>query len=118
MLEILLIYNEKFFNINLYLFEGNLKELDFVLYNGDVDLIVGMLLFNVENVEIVFFCNEEVFMIVFDNILVKYFFDDYNEIKLKLEKGVDIILLKDCLFLMVNVRNRVRIIVDEMFNEK
>lgn len=116
--EILPIYNEKFPNINLHLLEGNSKELDLALYNGDVDLIVGMLPFNVENVETVPLCNEEVLMIVADNILVKYFPDNYNEIKSKLEKGVDITLLKDCPFLMVNARNRVRIIADEMFNEK
>ncbi|NRT80881.1 LysR family transcriptional regulator [Clostridium beijerinckii] len=116
--EILPYYNEKFPNINLHLLEGNSKELDAALLKGDVDLIIGMLPFNVENVEMVPLCNEEVLMVVPDNILVKYFPDNYKEVKQKLEKDMDITLLKDCPFLMVNAKNRVRIIADEMFNEK
>ncbi|MZK50902.1 LysR family transcriptional regulator [Clostridium beijerinckii] len=116
--EILPYYNERFPNINLHLLEGNSKELDAALLKGDVDLIIGMLPFNVENVEIVPLCNEEVLMVVPDNILVKYFPNNYMEVKQKLEKDMDITLLKDCPFLMVNAKNRVRIIADEMFNEK
>ncbi|OPJ59697.1 LysR family transcriptional regulator [Clostridium oryzae] len=116
--EILPDYKEKFPNISLHLLEGNSKELDIALYNGDVDLIVGMLPFNVDGVETVPLCNEEVLMIVPDNILIKYFSNNYKEIKANLEKNVDITLLKECPFLMVNARNRVRIIADEMFNEK
>lgn len=116
--EILPAYNEKFPNINLHLLEGNSKELDTALFRGDVDLIVGMLPFNVENVETVPLCNEEILMIVPDNILIKYFPNNYEKIKAKLENNVDITLLKECPFLMVNTKNRVRIIADEMFNEK
>jgi DNA-binding transcriptional LysR family regulator len=116
--EILPYYNEKFPNIKLHLLEGNSKELDTALLRGDVDLIIGMLPFNVENVDIVPLCNEEVLMIVPDNILTRYFPDNYSKVKEKLEKDMDITLLKDCPFLMVNSKNRVRIIADEMFNEK
>ncbi|MDR3598595.1 LysR family transcriptional regulator [Clostridium sp.] len=116
--EVLPYYSEKFPNINLHLLEGNSKELDMALFNGDVDLIVGMLPFNVENVETVPLCNEEVLMIVPDNILIKYFPNNYEDIKNNLDNNVNITLLKDCPFLMVNARNRVRIIADEMFNEK
>lgn len=116
--EILPYYSERFPNIRLHLVEGNSKDLDSALFNGDVDLIVGMLPFNVENVETIPLCNEEVIMVVPDNILMKYFPNNYNEVKLNLQKVVDITLLKDCPFLMVNSRNRVRIIADEMFKEK
>jgi Transcriptional regulator len=116
--EILPLYNEKFPNINLHLFEGNSKELDSALFRGDVDLIVGMLPFNVDNVEFVPLCNEEILMIVPDNILAKYFPDSYGVVKRKLEKEVDIALLKNCPFLMVNAKNSVRIVADEIFKEK
>ncbi|WP_341349641.1 LysR family transcriptional regulator [Clostridium saccharoperbutylacetonicum] len=116
--EILPLYNEKFPSINLHLFEGNSKELDSALFRGNVDLIVGMLPFNVENVECVPLCNEEILMIVPDNILAKYFPDSYGIVKRKLEKEVDISLLKNCPFLMVNAKNSVRIVADEMFKEK
>lgn len=116
--EILPLYNEKFPSIDLHLFEGNSKELDAALFRGDVDLIVGMLPFNVENVESVPLCNEEILMIVPDNILAKYFPDSYGIVKRKLEKEVDIELLKNCPFLMVNAKNSVRIVADEIFKEK
>lgn len=116
--EVLPYYSEKFPNINLHLLEGNSKELDTALLRGDVDLIIGMLPFNVENVETVPLCNEEVLMIVPDNILIKYFPNNHEEIKESLANNVDITLLQDCPFLMVNERNRVRIIADEMLNEK
>ncbi|AQR96198.1 MULTISPECIES: LysR family transcriptional regulator [Clostridium] len=116
--EILPLYNEKFPSISLHLFEGNSKELDAALFRGNVDLIIGMLPFNVENVECVPLCNEEILMIVPDNILAKYFPDSYGIVKRKLEKEVDISLLKNCPFLMVNAKNSVRIVADEMFKEK
>jgi DNA-binding transcriptional LysR family regulator len=115
--EVLPYYKELFPNISLHLLEGNSKELDSALLNGDVDLIVGMLPFNVENVDTVPLCEEEVLMIVPDNILLKHYPLDYEKVKEKLKEAVDINLLKDCPFLMVNTRNRVRIIADEMFNE-
>ncbi|OBR92819.1 MULTISPECIES: LysR family transcriptional regulator [Clostridium] len=116
--EILPDYSEKFPNIHLHLFEGNSKELDLALLNGDVDLIVAMLPFNVENVETIPLCNEEVLMIVPDSILVKYFPNNYDKVKAQLGKDVDLALLKDCPFLMFNTRHMVRIIADEMFSEK
>jgi DNA-binding transcriptional LysR family regulator len=116
--EILPLYNEKFPSIDLHLFEGNSKELDAALFRGDVDLIVGMLPFNVKNVESVPLCNEEILIIVPDNILAKYFTDSYRIVKRKLEKKVDIELLKNCPFLMVNAKNSVRIVADEIFKEK
>jgi DNA-binding transcriptional LysR family regulator len=116
--EVLPTYNELFPNIALYLLEANSKDLDTALINGDVDLIVGMLPFNVEGLEAVPLCNEEVLMIVPDSILMDYFSNDYDNIKKTLEKGADITLLKNCPFLMVSARNIVRIIADEMFNEK
>lgn len=116
--EILPSYSEKFSNIHLHLLEGNTKELEAALLNGDVDLIVGMLPFNVDNVEAVPLCNEEVLMIVQDNILMKHFPNNYEEVKEKLKMGVDITLLKECPFLLVNARNRVRSIADKIFMEK
>lgn len=116
--EILPLYSEKFPNIKLHLLEGNSKELDFALFKGDVDLIVGMVPFSVENVETVALCNEEILMIVPDKILLKHFPNRFAKVKTALKENMDITLLKDCPFLMVNTKNRVRIIADEMFNEK
>lgn len=77
-----------------------------------------MLPFNAENTEVQKLCKEEILIIVPDSILKEYCSSSYQNIKSQLKKGIDISLLKDCPFLMVNARNRVRIIADEMFKEK
>lgn len=115
--DILPLYNEKFPNINLHLLEGNVKELEAALLTGDLDLIVGMLPFNEEKVESISLCNEEILIVIPDNILAKYFPDSYGIVKRNFKKEVDITLLKDCPFLMINAENSIRIFVDEMFKE-
>lgn len=49
--EILPLYKEQFPNIDLQLIEGNSSELDAGLLHGEIDLIIGMLPFKVENIE-------------------------------------------------------------------
>lgn len=115
--EILPIYKEHFPNIQLHLKEGNSTELDAGLLHGDVDLIIGMLPFRVENVETVPICEEEILLVVPDSILEKYFPDRPEEIKTMLKTSADLSLLKDCPFLLINPGNRVRTLADEMFED-
>ncbi|WP_244834056.1 LysR family transcriptional regulator [Clostridium sp. BJN0001] len=116
--DILPEYSRKFPNIKFHIFEGNSKELDVALDKDEVDIIVGMLPFNAENTAVEKLCKEEILMIVPDKILKKYCKNTYQNIKNQFERDIDISLLKNCPFLMVNARNRVRIIADEMFKEK
>ena len=69
--EILPVYKEQFPNIELHLKEGNSSELDADLIRGDVDLIIGMLPFRVENIETVPLCDEEILLAVPDSVLEK-----------------------------------------------
>lgn len=115
--EILPIYKERFPNIQLHLKEGNSTELDAGLLHGDVDLIIGMLPFRVENVETVPICEEEILLVVPDSILEKYFPDQLEEIKIRLKEAADLSLLKECPFLLINPGNRVRTLADEMFED-
>ena len=55
----------------LHLKEGNSSELDADLIRGDVDLIIGMLPFRVENIETVPLCDEEILLAVPDSVLEK-----------------------------------------------
>lgn len=115
--EILPVYQERFPNIELKLVEGNSSELDNDLLNGKVDLIIGMLPFRVENIETVPLCDEEILMVVPDSVLERYFPGRLNEIKAQLRERTDLTLLKDCPFLLINKKNRVRTIADEMFED-
>ena len=58
--QILPVYQERFPGIDLHLKEGNSSELDADLLHGDVDLVIGLLPFKVENVETVPICEEEI----------------------------------------------------------
>lgn len=115
--EILPVYRERFPNIQLHLKEGNSLELDADLLHGDVDLIIGMLPFRVEDIETVPLCEEELLLAVPDSVLEEYFPNDCNEIKQQLTQSTDLSLLKECPFLLINQGNRVRTLADEMFEE-
>lgn len=115
--EILPVYRERFPNIQLHLKEGNSLELDADLLHGDVDLIIGMLPFRVEDIETVPLCEEELLLAVPDSVLEEYFPNDCNEIKQQLTQTTDLSLLKECPFLLINQGNRVRTLADEMFEE-
>ena len=115
--EILPAYREQFPNIDLHLIEGNSSELDNRLIHGDVDLIIGMLPFRVENVGTVPICDEEVLMAVSDRVLKRSFPGRVEEIKAQLSERADLSLLRECPFLLINKGNRVRTLADEMFEE-
>lgn len=115
--EILPIYKKQFPNIDLKLIEGNSKELDRDLLHGDVDLIIGMLPFSVENIQTVPICEEEILLAVHDEVLERAFPGELASIKAQLSGSLELELLKDCPFLLINKGNRVRTIADEMFEE-
>lgn len=115
--EILPVYRQRFPNIELHLTEGNSSELAEDLLHGDVDLIIDMLPFKVENVETVPICQEEILLAVPDAVLRRTFPDRFAEVKEQLEKHTDLSILAKCPFLLINKGNRVRTIADEMFEE-
>lgn len=113
--EILPIYKERFPGIQLQLTEGNSSELDQDLLRGDVDLIIGLLPFQVDNVETVPVCEEEILLVVPDAVFNRYFPGRAEEMKLRLQEHTDLTLLKDCPFLLIHPGNRIRTLADEMF---
>lgn len=115
--EILPIYKERFPNIDLRLVEGNSSRLAMDLLHGDIDLIIDMLPFRVENVETVPICEEEILLAVPDSVLERAFPGRLEEIKAQLEGHTDLTLLSECPFLLINEGNRVRTIADELFEE-
>ena len=115
--EILPVYKERFPGIQLHLKEGNSSELDADLLHGDVDLIIGLLPFKVENIETVPICEEEILLVVPDSVLEKAFPGRLSEISQRLTRDTDLSLLKECPFLLINPGNRVRTLADEMFEE-
>lgn len=115
--EILPVYKERFPNIELKLVEGKSSELAADMIHGDVDLIIDMLPFKVENMATVPVCEEEILLVVPDAVLERTFPGRLDEIKGKLAEHTDFSLLKECPFLLINEGNRVRTISDEIFEE-
>ncbi len=115
--EILPTYREQFPNIELHLMEGNSTMLDNGLLHGDVDLIIGMLPFKVENVGTVPICEEEILLAVSDAVLERSFPGHLEEIKARLNEHTDLSLLSRCPFLLINEGNRVRTLADEMLED-
>lgn len=115
--EILPMYKDQFPGIDLKLVEGNSSELASGLLHGQIDLVIDMLPFRVENIKTVPLCEEEILLAVPDAVLKRTFSDRLEEIKSQLSGRVDLSLLEDCPFLMINKGNRVRTIADEMFEE-
>ncbi|WP_394523805.1 LysR family transcriptional regulator [Lacrimispora sp. JR3] len=110
-------YREKFPNIELHLVEGNSSELSSSLIHGEIDLMIDLLPFKAENVETVPICEEEILLVVPDQILNIYFPGKQEEVKKELESNPDILLLKDCPYLLIHKGNRVRTIADEIFED-
>lgn len=115
--QILPIYQERFPGIDLHLREGNSTELATDLLHGDVDLVIDMLPFKVEDVETVPVCEEEILLVVPDAVLERIYPDRVHQLKELMSQKVDLSLLKDCPFLLINPGNRVRTLADEMFAE-
>lgn len=115
--EVLPLYKERFPNIELQLVEGNSSELAAGLLHGDIDLIIDMLPFKVEQVETVPICEEEILLAVPDVVLERAFPGRLAEIKEQLSIHPDLSILQDCPFLMLHKGNRVRTIADEMFED-
>lgn len=110
-------YREEFPNIELHLVEGKSSELCTALIRGDIDLLIDLLPFKVENVETVAICQEEILLVVPDQILDRFFPGRQTEIKNLLGHQADLQMLKDCPYLLINKGNRVRSIADEIFED-
>ena len=105
--EILPLYKEQFPNIDLQLIEGNSSELDAGLLHGEIDLIIGMLPFKVENIETVPLCDEEILLAVPNKVLEHAYPGQVEKIKEQLLTNADLRLLQNCPFLLINPGNRV-----------
>lgn len=115
--EILPIYKERFPNIELTLVEGNSNELDQGLLHGEIDLIIGMLPFKVDNIETVRLCAEEILLAIPDSILERAYPGQLQSLKKQFSEKIDFSLLKDCPFLLIKEGNHVRNIANQIFEE-
>ena len=110
-------YRKRFPNIDLNILEGNTAQLEAALLHGDVDLVIGLLPFRVENIETVPICADEVLLAVSAATLENFFGEQAGEILSTLREHADLTLLQDCPFILLKKGNRVRAIADELFQD-
>ena len=110
-------YRDRFPNIDLKILEGNTAQMEAALLHGEVDLVIGMLPFRVENIETVPICAEEVLLVVPDAVLAKAFGEKAEEVRTQLKENADLTILRDCPFILLRQGNRVRTIADELFQD-
>ena len=115
--EILPAYQAQFPGIELRLVEGNSSQLASDLLHGNVDLMIDLLPFTVENVETVPICGEEILMVVPDEALKKAYPNRLEEIKQSLSSTGNVALLEKCPFVLLKKGNRIRTIADEIFED-
>lgn len=115
--EILPAYQSEFPGIELKLVEGNSSELASDLLHGDIDLIIDLLPFSVENVETVPICKEAILLVVPDAVLEKTFPGRLKDIKEHLAQSTDLRILEKCPFVLLKKGNRIRTIADEIFQD-
>ena len=87
--EILPSYQTQFPGIELKLIEGNSSALASELLHGNIDLMIDLLPFAVENVETVPVCAEEILLIAPDMVLEKAYPGRLEEIKAQLSQSAE-----------------------------
>lgn len=115
--EILPTYQAQFPGIELRLVEGNSSQLASDLLHGNIDLMIDLLPFTVENIETVPICGEEILLVVPDEVLMRAYPNRLEEIKSTLSSATDIHLLERCPFVLLKKGNRIRTIADEIFED-
>lgn len=111
-------FHEEYPGVSLKVLEAPTSKLDNALANGEIDLMISLTPFSNDNVETVELCSEEILMLIPDKILDEYFPDNKGEVMDRLKNDLELSLLKNCPFLLLNSENRVRVIVDKVFSEK
>jgi len=110
-------YHEKFPEIELRLLEGSTDQLISAIQKGDIDLMISLMPFTVESIESVRLYVDEIRMVVPDSVLKKQFPQNFESVKARLSRNVDLSILRDCPFLAMGKGNRVRAITDKLFSD-
>lgn len=116
--DILPAFLEKYPHVNIELFEENFTLLCEKLKHGDLDFLIGSTPVPVDNTVEVELARERLFLVVPHAVLDRCFGDGARDVAAALKRQVDIALLARCPFILLNHGNRIRSIMDDMFNHR
>lgn len=111
-------FHREYPGVNLKVLEAPTAQLDNALSNGEIDMMISLTPFSNDNVETVELCSEEILMLIHDDILDEHFGDSKADVLMRLRDNLELSLLKDCPFILLNNENRVRAIADKVLGEK
>ncbi len=110
-------FHETYPGVEIKILEAPTSRLDMALANGEIDLMISLVPFSNNDVECVKLDNEEILLLIPDKILDTYFPTNKEKVLERLRNNLDLSLLKDCPFLMLNSENRVRVIADKVLGQ-
>ena len=110
-------FHEAYPGVEINILEAPTSRLDSALVNGEIDLMISLVPFSNNDVECVRLVDEEILMLIPEKILDMYFSENKDVVLEKLNRNLELSLLKDCPFLMLNSENRVRVIVDKVLSQ-
>jgi len=116
--EILPIYNQKHPLIEISLVEANSETLESQLQHGMIDLMIGFAPITLEGIETIPLMTDRLFLVVPRKFMVQVFGDKTNFMRGKFSESADITPFKDCPFLLLKKRNRVRSLIDSYLKSK
>lgn len=110
-------FHDMYPGVEIKILEAPTSKLETALYNGDIDIMIGLAPFSNNDVECAGLVNEEILMLIPNKILDTYFPGNKEEVLKRLKNNHEFSLLKECPFLMLRSENRVRAIADKILGE-
>lgn len=100
--HVLPLYSRRFPNIRLHLIEGSASAVESSLQEGQVDLSIGYVPTDCSNLTVDIICREKMVLLVPYQLLEQLYPEQLREVKLALRETLDLSLLKDCPFLVMD----------------
>ncbi len=116
--EVLPIYNQKHPLVEISLVEANSETLEHQLQHGMIDLMIGFAPITLEGIETMPLMTDRLFLVVPRRFMTEVFGEKTEYMRGKFSESADITPFRDCPFLLLKKRNRVRSLTDSYLKSK
>lgn len=108
-------FYEKWPNIKIQIVDKTSDKIEQMLFNNQLDLFIGIKYKDDPKLNTTVLLKDHIYIAASDNLLKKYYPDDYENIKSKYEEGIDIKELSKLPFLLQKGTSRLRKTIDTCF---
>jgi len=116
--EVLPLYNQKHPLVEITLVEANSETLEHQLQHGMIDIMIGFAPITLEGIETIPLMTDRLFLVVPRKFMTQVFGEKTDFMRGKFSESADITPFKDCPFLLLKKRNRVRSLIDLYLKSK